>query len=143
LPNSSKILIGLIAAALVAWINHGPAGNGQAYIDTLEAQARDVVKGTELPEIHVSVQRSPLAPVATLTGPADEFQRYGMGSQKGLTQMVGDVPGMNRVRWSDRPDDGITIPLLVESIALTLFAYLIGLGLGWLVWGRRRRPRYA
>lgn len=143
MSNLTKIMIGLIAAILVAWINHGPAGNGEAYVDVLEAQARDVVKSTELPDIHVSVQRSPLASVATLSGPADDFQRNGMAGQKGLTQMVGDVPGMDRVRWADRPDTGFTVPLLLKSILLTTFAYLIGLGLGWLAWGRRRRPRYA
>jgi hypothetical protein len=30
------------------------------------------------------------------------------------------------------------IPLLLETLTLAAFAYLVGLGLGWFLWGRRR-----
>ena len=143
MPPAARFLIGLLAVVLLAWLYHGPLGNGARYIDRLDAEARQAVAAGELPGIHVELQRRPLARVATLSGPADEFQRYGMGSQKGLTQMVGDVGGIGRVVWADRPHGGLVIPLLAEGIALSMLGYLIGLGIAWLVWGRERRQGYA
>jgi hypothetical protein len=89
------------------------------------------------------MQRAPLARAATLAGPADDFQRNGMGSQKGLTQMVADVPGVAVVRWADEPGSGFVLPLLAETDLLALLAYAIGLGIAWLFWGRPPRERYA
>ena len=134
-----KILIGLAAALLAAWIWHGPLGNGERLIGGLEAQAREGVARSGLPGIRVSVSRNPLARVATLSGDANDLQREGLGSQMGVSDYVREVEGMASVRWADEPDAGRrVIPLLLETLALAALAYLIGLGLGWLVWGRRR-----
>jgi hypothetical protein len=138
-----KILIGLAATWLAAWINHGPAGNGARIVDALQAQANAVVARADIPGVTVQVQRDPFARVATLSGPADEFQRNGMGGLKGLTQLVAEIQGIKTVRWADRPATGVTVPLLAESLLAATVAFLVGLALGWLLWGRPPRERYA
>ena len=43
------------------------------------------------------------------------------------------------MRWADERSAGRRIvPLVLETLAVAALAYLIGLGLGWLLWGRRR-----
>ena len=139
-----KILIGFVAVLLIGWIWHGPLGNGQRLVDGLEAQARQTVVDTEVPGIRVVLSRAPLARVALLSGPANDLQREGLGSQKGISDLVRDVDGLGSVRWTDEPRwNRRVVPLLVETLALVALAYVVGLGLGWLLWGRRRREGFA
>ena len=138
-----KFLIGLVAALLLGWLWHGPLGNGAALVGALDRQAQAVVTGAELPGVAVAMDRGPLARNATLSGPADDFQRNGMGSQPGLTGMVQSIEGMGAVRWADQPGGSGTMPLLAELLILATLAYLIGLALGWLLFGRKRRERFA
>ena len=134
-----KAIIGLLLALAAAWIWHAPLGNGQRLIDRLEAEARAEVAKTELPGIELNLSRSPLARVATVSGPANALQREGLGSQKGVSDHARDVEGVSDVRWADEPDAGRRVmPLLLETLGLAALAYLIGLGLGWLLCGRRR-----
>jgi hypothetical protein len=139
-----KILIGFVAALLIGWVWHGPLGNGERLVAGLEAQAREKVARTEVPGIQVAVQRRPLARAATLSGPANDLQREGLGSQKGVSDHVRDVEGIGPVSWADQPGGrGTVVPLLLETLALVALAYFTGLGLGWLLWGRRRREGFA
>lgn len=139
-----KILIGLVAALLIGWIWHGPLGHGERLVDALEARAREKVAATELPGIQVALSRHPLARVALLSGPANDLQREGLGSQKGVSDHVRDVQGLGSVRWVDEPGwNRRVVPLLVETLGLVALFYLIGLGLGWFLWGRRRREGFA
>lgn len=139
-----KATFGLLLALAAAWIWHAPLGHGERLIDRLEGEARQEVAKAELPGIEVSLSRNPLARAATLSGPANDLQREGLGSQKGVSDLVRDVEGISGVRWADEPDSGRRImPLLLETLALAALAYLIGLGLGWLLWGRRRREGFA
>jgi hypothetical protein len=138
-----KILIGLVVALLIGWVWHGPLGNGERLVAGLEAQARQKVAATELPGIQVGFPRDPLARVARLSGPANALQREGLGSQKGVNDHVRDVEGVSSVRWADERGGGRIVPLLLETLAFVSLAYFIGLGLGWLVWGRRRRDGFA
>jgi hypothetical protein len=143
MPPALKATIGLLAALAAAWIWHGPLGNGGRLIDRLEAEARAEVARTELPGIELNLSRAPLARVATLSGSANELQREGLGSQKGLSDYARDVEGISDVRWADEQGAGRRVmPLLLETFALAALAYLLGLGLGWLVWGRRRREGF-
>lgn len=139
-----KILIGLAAALLTGWVSHAPLGRGEALVSAIESEARGRVAAWDVPGIDVRLGREPLSRTATLAGPANDFQRRGMGSQPGLTQIVGSVDGIGAVRWVDEPGrGGGGLPLLAETLLLLAFAYLIGLGLGWLLWGRRRREGFA
>src|SRR5688500_4152301 len=110
-----KFLIGLTAVLLMGFLWHGPLGNGAKMIDALEGQARAAVAATELAGIQVGMARAPLARVATLSGEANDLQREGMGSAKGVSDYVRDVDGIARVRWADEPASA-GIPLLAEML---------------------------
>ncbi len=139
MPPVLKATIGLLLALAAAWLWHAPLGYGERLIDRLEAEARREVAKAELPGIKVNLSRRPLARAATLSGPANDLQREGLGSQKGVADYARNVEGISGVRWADEPGSGRRVmPLLLETLALAALAYLIGLGLGWLLWGRRR-----
>lgn len=137
-----KFLIGLGAAIGAAWLNHGPLGNGRAFIDGIEGRARAVVAETGVPGIDVRLGRDPLSRRATLSGDADDFQREGQGELQGLNDLVRGVEGVSGISWTDEPPGGVVLPLLLESVILASLAYLIGVGLGWLIWGRQRREGF-
>jgi hypothetical protein len=133
-----KSIIGLLLTLAAGWIWHAPLGNGERLIGRLEAEARSEVAKSELPGIELNLSRAPLARVATLSGPADALQREGLGSQMGVSDYARDVAGISDVRWADEADAGRSVvPLAIETLGLAALAYLIGLGLGWLI--RRRR----
>jgi hypothetical protein len=140
--KSIKIAIGLAAVLIMGWIYHGPLGRGAALVDLLEAQARTAVSQTELPGLQVRMMRDPLARIALLSGPANDLQREGLGSQWGVNDYVRSVPGMAGVRWDGERGGARIVPLLLETEMLVLLAYLIGLGLGRLLFGRRKRQSY-
>ncbi|HMG46716.1 MAG TPA: hypothetical protein VK614_04585 [Allosphingosinicella sp.] len=94
-----KFPIGLCAALLAGWIGHGPLGQGQAFIDRIEAQAKAKIVEAELPQVHVRFDRDPLRREAILSGRADAFQREGMGQFPGLNGRIRAVPGVSGVRW--------------------------------------------
>ena len=98
-----KFLIGLAAVLLMGWIHHGPLGNGERLIDQLEAQAKAAVAQGEVPGVDVRLGRNPLSRVATLSGPANDFQREGMGEFPGLNDRVAAVEGISRVEWANPP----------------------------------------
>jgi hypothetical protein len=144
MPTAVKLLIGLALALLAAWVSHGPLGRGEALIDRIEGGARAAVATSEVPGITVRLDRSPLTRRATLSGPANDLQREGLGSQKGISDYVRGVDGVSAIHWADEPKPNRRImPLLLETMVLAALAYLIGLGLGWLFWGRRRREGFA
>ena len=138
----TKFLIGLAAVLLFGWLYHGPLGNGERLISQLEAQARTAVAGAEVPGVTVALPRDPLARTAILSGPANDLQRNGMGSQKGLNDMVAEVEGISGVRWSDDTGGARIMPLLLETLATLVLAYLVGLGLAWVLFGRKKRESY-
>jgi hypothetical protein len=143
MPPVLKATLGFLLTLAAAWVWHAPLGHGERLIERLQRDAEKGVEKSELPGITVRVSREPLARTATLSGPADALQREGLGSQKGVSDYVRDVDGMADVRWKDEPGAGRrSVPLLVETWALAALAYLIGLGLGWLIWGRRRREGF-
>jgi hypothetical protein len=143
MTRSVKILIGLAAVLLMGWIWHGPMGRGAAFVDALEAEAKDVVAYAELPMIKVRLGRDPLSRNATLSGPADDFQRHGMKDEPGLGGRVGLIDGIGGVRWVDEPRrGGWALPLLVETEIQLALAYALGFGLGALLFGRRKRQSF-
>lgn len=136
-----KFLIGLAAALLMGWLWHGPAGQGEALVSALETQARQSMAQAQLPGASVGLGRDPLSRAATVSGPANDLQREGLGSQWGVLDYVRATPGIGPVRWDDEPA-GRVMPLLLETLILVALAYLIGFGLGWLFFGRRRRTSF-
>ena len=99
MPAYRKLLIGLAAALLAGWISHGPLGQGEAFIDRLESQAKSVVAEAQVPGVNVRMERDPLQRRAILWGPADEFQREGQGQYPGLNDRVRAVPGISGLEW--------------------------------------------
>ena len=99
----TKFLIGLAASLVVALATYWPLGQGEAFIDRLDRDAQTMVDYAAVPGVTVEIQRSPLARKARLSGPANRFQRDGMGSMPGLTQRVLAVPGMGSVEWTNPP----------------------------------------
>jgi hypothetical protein len=93
-----KCLIGLAAALLTGWIGHGPLGQGEAFVDRLDAQAKAVIRANELP-VQVRFERNPLSREAILSGQADQFQREGIAGFPGINGRVAAIPGVSGVRW--------------------------------------------
>jgi hypothetical protein len=131
----TKGLIGLAVALAAGWIAHGPIGRGAAFVDRTEAYARAEVAAAGLPGLRVRLGRDPLTRVATLSGPANDFQRNGNGWEVGLNGRVGGAPGVAAVSWDPAAR---AIPLLAETLALTALFYLIGVGFGWVFFRPRR-----
>jgi len=144
MSSAVKFLIGLAAVLLMGWIYHGPLGNGARLIDRIERQAQAAVAKEELPGIDVRLSRDPLSRRAILSGPANNFQREGMGSQPGLTDIVAGTRGVGSVAWADEgaAGAGAGMPLLLETWILAFLAYLAGVAGAWLIWGRPRRESY-
>jgi hypothetical protein len=99
----SKFLIGLATALVVALAAYWPLGMGQAFADRLEAGARIMLARADVEGITVRMKSAPLARTALLTGPANRFQREGMGSLPGINARILAVPGMSRVEWTNPP----------------------------------------
>ena len=137
-----KFLIGLVAALLTGWLAHGPIGHGEALVGRLEAEARSAVAATEVPGIEVRLGRDPLTRAATLSGPADPFQREGQGELQGLNDIVAGIDGISTIGWADQGGPGRRLPLLAEAELAVLIAYLLGLGLAKLLFGRRQKESY-
>jgi hypothetical protein len=136
-----KILIGLAAALLMGWVWHGPAGQGEMLVAELERQASVAAGNAELPGISVRLPRAPLTRAAVMSGAANDLQREGLGSQQGAKDYVRNVPGIKSVRWDDEPDSS-GLPLLAELLIVVALAYLVGVGLGALLFGRRKRQSF-
>ncbi len=103
MPAYLKFLIGLGAVLVMTWLGHGPLGGGARLVDRLEGEARAAVAKTEVPGVDVRLQRDPLARKAILSGPADQFQREGQGSLKGLDDIVGGIEGISGLEWTNPP----------------------------------------
>jgi hypothetical protein len=100
-----KFAIGLGAALLAGWLHHGPMGGGARFIDGLEAEAQRRVEAAAVPGVTVALARDPLARSALLAGPADRFQRDGIGSLPGLTERIESIEGIGRVEWVNPPPE--------------------------------------
>ena len=98
-----KFLIGLAAVLLMGWVYHGPLGNGERLIGALEAQARAEVAKSEVAGVEVRLQRDPLSRTAILSGPADNFQREGMGQFPGLNDRIRSIEGISALEWANPP----------------------------------------
>lgn len=98
-----KFSTGLAAALLTGWIAHGPLGRGEALVDLLDARAKAVVADAGIDGVTVRMKRDPLARTAILSGPADRFQREGLGSFPGLDERILAVEGISGLVWTNPP----------------------------------------
>ena len=140
-----KFLIGLAAVLLMGWIYHGPVGNGEALLARLEGQARAEVAKSEVPGIEVRLRRDPMARFATLSGPANDFQREGMGQYPGLNDRIRGIEGISGLEWAETAAQGggnRVMPLLLETLFFLALAYLVGVGLSWIFFGRPKKDSY-
>ena len=99
MTRRTKLAIGLAAALLAGWIGHGPLGQGAAFVDRLDAEAKAKIREAELGQVHVRFERDPLSREAILSGQADQFQREGMGQFPGINGRIAAIPGISGVRW--------------------------------------------
>ena len=136
--RATKFLIGLGAALLAGWISHGPLGQGGAFISQLEERAAQVVRQSELTTVQVRFPRDPLSRQAILSGTANDFQREGQGLFPGINDRIRDMPGVAGIRWDDERSQDRLMPLLLETEFLVLLAFLIGVGLGRLIFRPKR-----
>ena len=144
MPRWGKILIGLAAALFAGWLSHGPLGGGARFLNAVEAQAKIRVDYAEVPGVAVRMQRDPMARIAILSGPANDFQKEGLRrngrlAYPGLNERVRTVPGVAAIRWESR---GRAFPLVAETLLLSAAAFLVGLGAGRILFGRRPRRSY-
>jgi hypothetical protein len=142
MPRIMRFVVGLAAVLLMGWLWHGPLGRGQAYVERLETGARAAIAPVGIPGVEVRLPRHPLSRTAILSGPADDLQREGLGSEWGLNDYVRDVPGVAGVRWTDQAGGFGGVPLLAETLLQVALAYALGFGLGAILFARRKRQSF-
>jgi hypothetical protein len=98
-----KFLIGLLAVAAMGWLSHGPLGNGEALVSALEARARAVVVASQVSGVDARMQRDPMSREVVLSGPANDYQREGMGQFPGLNDRIREIEGISSLRWANPP----------------------------------------
>ncbi len=101
MPKLAKFLIGLAVALAAGGISHGPLGRGAMFVDRLDGELQAVIADVNLPGVTARMQREPLTRKAILSGPADQFQREGMGSLPGIDGRVLAIPGMGSIEWTN------------------------------------------
>jgi hypothetical protein len=141
MPAYAKLLIGLAAALLAGWIAYWPLGQGEGFIDAVQAQAKAEIREAAVPGVAVRLQRDPLRREAILSGPANDFQREGQGLFPGINDRILTVPGVAGVTWTDSGPAGggtLRLPLFIEVALLVLGFYLLGISIGRLLFRPRR-----
>jgi hypothetical protein len=141
-----KFLIGLLAVLLMGWVSHGPLGAGERLLSSLEARASAEIDKSQVAGVEVRMKRDPMARVATLSGPANDFQREGMGQFPGINDRIRAVEGIDRIEWNQPTGaahpERFLMPLLAETLIALVLAYLVGVGVAWLLFGREKKDTY-
>jgi hypothetical protein len=99
MPAFAKLLIGFAATLLAGWLSHGPLGQGEAFVDSLQVRTDAVIREAGLPGVTARFSRVPLGRKAILSGAANDFQREGQGTLIGLNDRVRAVPGVSDIAW--------------------------------------------
>ena len=120
---------GIVACIAAAGLWYGPMGASRVLMHRVERDARITLDNYEMLQVGAYLHRKPLSRRLILYGPADDFQR------SELARILGQIPGVREVRWSDK---GGGMPLIVESAAVIMLGFLLGLLLAYLLELRRR-----
>ena len=107
------------------------AGTVDRFADRVETRARTLLVDFEMQAVAVTIDRHPLRRQVALAGPADDFQR---GE---LVKLMELLPGISQAHW-EQDRNSWPLPLVVEACLLSLFGFLLGLLLAYLVELRRR-----
>nr|WP_314442086.1 hypothetical protein [uncultured Sphingomonas sp.] len=92
--NRKAILaLGALAAVGIAELWHGPIGAAEDFRTSVEEETRRLLDYYELPQVTARLDDRPLTRRVILSGPADDFQR------RALVERVGELPGVDQVRW--------------------------------------------
>jgi hypothetical protein len=92
-----KFLIGLAGRLAAGWIAMGRSARCSC---TLDATCRRCWPCRAAGRA-ARMEREPLARKAILAGPADQFQREGMGSLPGIDERVLAITGMGGLEWAN------------------------------------------
>jgi OmpA-OmpF porin, OOP family len=113
--SSTKIVIGLVATALLAGVAHGPLGMGKAFLAGLAGQSRAALDGAQMTDVAVKFQDAPaLQRVAILSGPITD-----PAAREAALNAVRAIPGVHDARWAQ---DAIPVavtapPATAEAVA--------------------------
>jgi hypothetical protein len=91
--RKAMLALGALATIAVAELWHGPIGAAAELEADTERRARNLLDYYELPQVTARMDEKPLTRRLILSGPADDFQR------RALVEKVGELPGVNEVRW--------------------------------------------
>ena len=94
--RKAMLALGALATIGVALLWHGPLGAADELETRVEREARAMLDYYELPNVTATLDEGPLTRRIILSGPADDFQR------RALVERVGELPGVNEVRWDPR-----------------------------------------
>ncbi len=99
MDNSTKILIGSVATALLSLGAHTIGSTGSSFVDTLESKTQYELSNAGLDAVAVNFERDPaITRNAVLSGDVTEDQR-----NKALS-IAENIPGIGNVRWADAGD---------------------------------------
>ena len=123
------LMSGFVMVIAVAALWHGPFGAAARFSMQVEREARQALDNWEMYKVTAHLHHGPLTRRLILSGPADDFQR------RELVKIMGSVPGVGSVRWSE---NGSGPPLILEGAAMAMLGFLFGLLLSYLAELRRR-----
>lgn len=95
MSDGLKIAIGGCVTALLAWGLHGPLGQGKAFIDRLQVQARTELALRGLGDIQVRFAESPYSRTALLSGTTDIVR------QSEVRAALRMMDGAGALSWSE------------------------------------------
>ena len=69
-----------------------------------------------------------------------------MGQYPGLNDRIRGIEGISSFEWADKASaagaGNRVMPLLLESLFFLALAYMVGVGLSWIFFGRPKKDSY-
>jgi hypothetical protein len=127
--RNAALAIGAFVSLALAALWHNPFGAADRFATQVERDARTALDNYEMTKVSAHLHRGPLTRRLILKGPADDFQTTE------LMRLLSQLPGVSRAQWTASPAG---TPLLLESSAVSVLGFLVGLLLAYLVELRRR-----